>query len=147
MRLKKNRDYNTTDYGPLKISDLKTMADYWLRKYLLSKANRQGNKIFCPIKNRYYPEDKIQVAHFYDRNINCLRYSLDNCNLISAQSNMWDAQIPDREFKSKHHKEYYQYLAREKGDKFLANLLQESQSICIFTRSDYVNIIEKFRNG
>lgn len=146
MRLKQNRDYNTKDYDKLKISDLKRLTDYWFRKYLLKKAKRKGSSIYCPIKKRYFTEDKIHVAHYYGRNVICLRYSEDNCHLISSLSNMFDALVPDKDFKSKHHKEYYNYLLKEKGESFLENLLQESKKICIFGRTEYVELIKKFRD-
>lgn len=140
-RYSKKVDFNANDFDKLKISELKRMADYWLRQYLLSKANKRGNKIFCPLKKRWYSEDKIHVAHFIDRNKNNTRYSLVNCNLLSAQSNMWDSKIMIDGYKSLHHKEYAEWLGEEKV-KFL---LEESKKICIFARRDYVELIEKFR--
>ena len=140
-------DYKIIDFSKLKISELKKLCDYWFRQYLLSKVERSGNRIYCPIKKRYFNESDIHVAHYYDRNVMCLRYSEDNCHLISAQSNMFDSQVPDKDFKSKHHKEYYNYLLESRGEKFIDNLLQESKNICIFASRDYISLIEKFRDG
>ena len=142
----KKLDYNTKDLKTLKISELKRIADYWFRQYLLSKATKKGSQIYCPIKQRFYTQDKIHVAHYYDRNIMCLRYSEDNCHLVSSQSNMWDAQIPDENFKSKHHKDYHNYLLKEKSQSFLDDLKGKSNNICIFGFRDYIELIEKFRN-
>ncbi len=143
MYLKKI-DFNTEDYDNLKISELKRMCDYWLRQYLLKKAKRKGMSgyIYCPIKNTWYPEHKMQVAHYIDRACMNLRYDLKNVKLISEQSNMWDAQIPKEGYKSKHHFEYEQIL--KKKDKIY---LQEQNIVRIFARRDFIETIEKFKNG
>lgn len=140
--MKYKLDFNTVDYSKLKISELKRIADYWLRQYLLKLTKRNGlNQIYCPIKKKFYSEDKMQVAHFIDRNKNSTRYSLENCNLVSSQSNMWDAKTPHEGYKSKHHKEYEDWLGSEKVQK----LLDKSKDTLIFARQDYVELIEKFK--
>lgn len=142
MRYKKPIDFNTEDLEVLKISELKRIADYWLRQYLLKKAKRRNNLIYCPLKEKWYPEHKIQVAHFIDRAMMSCRYDLNNCNLISEQSNSWDAQIPKEGYKSKHHYDYEMWLGQKKVEK----LLQKSKQLIIFAREDYISIINKFRN-
>lgn len=134
-------DYNTDDLNSLKISELKRIADYWLRQYLLSTADRKNNNIYCPLKKRWFPENKTQVSHFIDRARMCTRYHLDNVHLISEQSNVWDAQISMEGFKSKHHYEYELFLGENKVQK----LLELEKEICIFARRDYIEIIEKFK--
>ena len=135
-------DYNTNDLNSLKISELKRIADYWLRQHLLHKAERNGrNEIYCPIKKKWFPEDKMHVAHFIDRARMCTRYNLDNCQLISEQSNLWDAQTPFEGYKSKHHYDYEILL----GEKKVKKLLELSKQICIFARRDYIELIEKYR--
>lgn len=140
----KKIDFNTEDYDSLKISELKRMADFWLRQYLLKMAKRKGvsGYIFCPIKNSWYPEYKMQVAHYIDRACMNLRYDLKNVKLISEQSNSWDSQIPKEGYKSKHHKEYS--LILKKKDK---QYLLDNNIIRIFARQDYIDAIEKFKNG
>lgn len=140
---KKKLDFQTDDLESLSISDLKKLADYWLRQYLL----RQPNALYCPIKKRNYSVDKMQVAHFVDRNVNCLRYSLDNCHMISEQSNMWDAQIPKEGYKSLHHFDYEQFLLSEYGEDFVKDLKERAKNICILNKNDYICIIEKFKNN
>lgn len=141
----KKIDFDTEDYSSLKISELKRICDYWLRKYLLSKAPRKGMSgyIYCPLKNSWYPEHKIQAAHFIDRSVMCTRYDLDNVNLVSEQSNVWDAQIRKEGYKSKHHHDYEHWLGKRKVEK----LLELSKEIRIFAREDYIELIEKFRDG
>lgn len=138
----KKIDFNIEDFNLLKLSELKRMTDYWLRQYLLSKAERRGKKIFCPIKQRWYPENKIHVAHYIDRHIMNTRYDLENCHLISEQSNVWDAKVPKEGYKSLHHYDYEMYL----GEKKVKNLLEKSKEINIFGRQEYVNLILKFKN-
>ena len=50
IRKYKKLDFNTEDLENLSNSDLKKIADYELRQYLL---RREGNLnyIFCPLKN------------------------------------------------------------------------------------------------
>lgn len=139
----KKLDFNTEDYEELKVSELKRLCDYWFRQYLLSKAARKGTSIYCPIKKRYYSESKIQVCHFIDRATMCLRYDETNCNLLSAQSNMYDSSTPKEGYKSLHHYDYEMWL----GEKKVEYLLDKSKDICIFARQDYVNLICKFKNG
>ena len=140
----KKIDFNTVDFEGLKISDLKRMADYWMRQYLLARANRNGyNQILCPLKNKWYSEDYIQASHFIDRSCMNTRYDLDNVTLISSHSNMWDAQESAEGFKSKHHKDYSEYL----GEKKVQELFDKSKIIRIFARQDYIDNIIKFREG
>jgi len=135
----KKLDYNSDDYSDFSISDLKKCADYWLRQFLI----KDKQYIFCPIKKRNFSVDNIQVAHFIDRGIMSTRYDLDNCNLISGSSNMFDAQIPAEGYKSKHHKDYEEFL----GDEKVKQLKEKSKILKIFTRQDYIDTIEKFKNG
>ena len=142
----KKLDYNTDNLDTLSSSELQKVADYSLRQYLLKTIENNNGNYFCPIKNRWYPINKIHVAHFHDRNRLNTRYSLDNCHLISEQSNMWEAQIPFEGYKSKHHYEYEMWLLEKIGEKKFEDLLQESKKLVIFTKSDYIELINKFRN-
>lgn len=138
----KKIDYNTEDFDKLSISDLKRVADYWLRQYLLKQSSGFGDRIWCPIKRQTYHKDKIHVAHFIDRNVMGLRYDLDNCHLISEQSNMWDAQTPKEGYKSLHHYDYENYL----GEYKVNALKYRAKEIVILNRQDYVEIIKKYKH-
>ena len=110
MKKYKKLDLNTEDLENLSNSDLKKVADYWLRQYLL---RREGNLkyLHCPLKNKSYPIENMQVAHFIDRGIMNTRYDLCNCHLISKQSNEWDAQVQKEGYKSLHHnKDLFSFL-------------------------------------
>lgn len=144
---KKRLDYQTDDLSILNTTDLKKLADYWLRQFLLFTAEKRNGKIYCPIKKQWYSEDKIQVAHFCDRAFMCTRYSLDNCHLISESSNSWDAQIPKEGYKSKHHYEYEVWLKEKIGEKKFEENLQKSKEFCTFAKEDYIEIIKQFKNG
>ena len=139
-------DFNTTEYDNLKISQLKRMADYWQRQYLLKNAERKYyGKIYCPLKKRLYHESRMHVAHFYDRSRMCTRYHPDNVHLISEQSNVWDARVQVEGYKSRHHKEYEEYLKEKIGEEKFENLLELSKQNCIFVKEDYIELIEKYR--
>ena len=142
MKKYKKLDFNTEDLESLSNSDLKKIADYELRQHLL---RREGdvNYIFCPLKNKNYPKENMQVAHYIDRGIMNTRYDLTNCHLISKQSNEWDAQVPKEGYKSLHHYDYEQYL----GEQIIKDLRERSKEIKIFYKKDYINIINKFRNN
>lgn len=141
--MRKRIDFNTEDLESLTHSQLKRVTDYWLRQYLLSEADIRNGRIRCPIKGKWYPINKIQVCHYIDRATMCLRYDLTNCHLISEASNVWDARIAEEGYKSKHHKEYEEYL----GEKNMEYLLDMSKKICIFAKEDYISKIKEFRNG
>ena len=139
---KQSLDFNTEDLEKLSLSDLKRTADYWLRQYLLKTTEKINNKLYCPIKKKWYSEDNMQVAHFIDRVVMNTRYDLDNCHLISEQSNVWDAQIPKEGYKSLHNYDYEMWLGEEK----VKILLEKSKIIRKFAKEDYIEIINKFRN-
>lgn len=143
----KKIDYQTDNLESLTNSQLKKVADYWLRQFLIKKAEKRNGLFYCPLKNRYYPENKIQVAHFCDRASMCTRYSIDNCHLISEASNSWDAQIPTEGYKSKHHKEYEEWLREKIGEKKFEELLEMSQKFCTFAKEDYIEIINDFKDA
>lgn len=138
----KKLDYNTEDLESLSNSELKKLADYWLRQYLLKNATGFGERIWCPIKKQSYHKDKIQVAHFIDRACMNTRYDLDNCHLISEQSNSWDCQVKKEGYKSLHHYEYEMWLGEEK----VKNLIEKSKIIRRFSKNDYIEIINNFKN-
>lgn len=148
MRYKSNIfDYNTTDYDKLTISQLKKQADYWLRQYLLKTTTGFGSRYWCPLKKQSYHEIDIHCCHFIDRGIMELRYDLKNVHLISAVSNTYEAQIQVEGYKSKHHKEYEEWLLEEYGDDVVKDLRERSKIIRVFQREDYIEVIEKFRGN
>ena len=149
MKKYKKLDYNTEDLESLSNSDLKKIADYWLRQYLLKTTAHKYNGWYeCPIKNKKYPENQIHVAHFIDRGFSMwTRYYLKNCHLISAQSNTWDAQILLDGYKSKHHYEYEIYLKQMYGDDIITELNIIAENKELFTKENYIKVINKFRNN
>lgn len=146
MKKYKKLDFNTEDLERLSNSDLKKIADYELRQYLL---RREGdvNYIFCPLKNKNYPKENMQVAHYIDRGIMNTRYDLTNCHLISKQSNEWDAQVPKEGYKSSHHFDYEVFLKNSYGENIIDILKSKSKELKIFYKKDYINIINEFRNN
>ena len=144
MKKYKKLDFNTKDLENLSNSDLKKIADYELRQYLLRTVK---NPQFCPIKKRMIDTYNMQVAHFIDRQCMALRYDLRNCHLISKFSNEFDAQVQVEGFKSKHHKEYEEFLVEEYGSDVLDFLREKSKEVKIFYKEDYIEVINKFRNN
>lgn len=144
----KKTDFNTEDLESLSLSELKRTADYWLRQYLLKSAEKINGKIYCPIKNKWYSEDKMHVCHYIDRGKSMwTRYDLKNCHLLSAESNTWDAQIPYEGYKSKHHFEYEIYLKSLYSDDVIDELTNLSNKKDVFTKNDYINVINELKNG
>ena len=144
MKKYKKLDFNTQDLENLSNSDLKKVADYELRQYLLRTVK---NPQFCPIKKRMIDTYNMQVAHFIDRQCMALRYDLRNCHLISKFSNEFDAQVQVDGYKSKHHKEYEEFLVEEYGSEVLDFLREKSKEVKIFYKEDYIEVINKFRNN
>lgn len=143
----KKLNYNTEDLESLSNSDLKKIADYELRNYLLRKSAGFGERIWCPIKKQSYHKDQIHCCHFYDRGIMSLRYDLKNVHLISSVSNTFDAQVPKEGYKSLHHYDYEQFLIEEYGSDVLDFLREKSKEIKIFYKDNYIEVINKFRNN
>lgn len=138
----KKLDYNTEDLEVLSNSELKKVADYSLRQYLLRREG-SNNYIHCPLKNKFYPIEVMEVAHFIDRGIMNTRYDLCNCHLISKASNSFDAQVQKEGYKSLHHYDYEQYL----GEQIVKDLRERSKELKIFYKEDYIKVINKFRNN
>lgn len=125
----------------LKSKELKVIADKELRKYLLLNTQHKGEYYFCPIKQKWFHESKMHVAHFIDRGIMITRYDLTNCHLISEASNSYDAQIVVKGYKSKHHKEYEEFLIERYGENTVQDLKNKSTILDVFTKDDYINVI------
>ena len=138
----KKLDYNTENLEGLSNSELKKVADYSLRQYLLRREG-SNNYIHCPLKNKFYPIEVMEVAHFIDRGIMNTRYDLCNCHLISKASNSFDAQVQKEGYKSLHHYDYEQYL----GEQIVKDLRERSKELKIFYKEDYIKVINKFRNN
>ena len=147
MKKYKKLDFNTQDLENLSNSDLKKVADYWLRNYLLRNTTGFGERVSCPIKKQSYHKDQIHCCHYCDRAIMSLRYDLRNVHLISAVSNTFDAQVPKEGYKSLHHYDYEQLLIKEYGSEVLDFLREKSKEVKIFYKEDYIEVINKFRNN
>ena len=145
MKKYKKLDFNTKDLESLSNSDLKKIADYELRQYLL--RNHPHQYYTCPLKNKKYPVDQMHACHYIDRQCMALRYNLRNVHLISAISNTFDAQVQVDGYKSKHHKEYEEFLVEEYGSEVLDFLREKSKEVKIFYKEDYIEVINKFRNN
>ena len=145
MKKYKKLDFNTQDLESLSNSDLKKIADYELRQYLL--RNHSHQYYTCPLKNKKYPVDQMHACHYIDRQCMALRYNLRNVHLISAVSNTFDAQVQVDGYKSKDHKEYEEFLSEEYGSDVLDFLREKSKEIKIFYKEDYIEVINKFRNN
>ena len=145
MKRYKKLDFKTEDLESLSNSDLKKIADYELRQYLLGKQ-KNGIYYYCPLKKKNYPLTQMQVAHYIDRGIMNTRYDLTNCHLVSKQSNEWDAQVQKEGYKSLHHFDYELFLKNSYGENIIDILKSKSKELKIFYKKDYINIINEFRN-
>ena len=135
--IKSRLDLDSLNLEDLSNSELKKIADYELRKFLI----RGRTYIKCPIKNKVFSIRDMEVAHFIDRNCMLTRYDLNNCHLVSKQSNTWDAQVEKEGYKSKHHYDYEKYL----GCDLVNELREKAKNIKIFYKEDYIKLINKFR--
>lgn len=131
----------------LKPKELKIIADKQMRTYLLKNTPSKNGLYFCPLKNNWYSSDNMHVAHFIDRAKMSTRYDLMNCHLISKSSNTFDSQVLVDGFKSKHHKEYEEWLVLKYGYSEIEKLKLKSESLEVFTKDDYINVINNLTNG
>ena len=95
-----------------------TKADALFRKYLLAKAERKDNLIYCPLINKWIDESSIQVCHFIPREIIQLRYNEDNCILCSEYSNIYENSI-QLDGETLHIKKFREYLGEDKVKELL----------------------------
>ena len=141
----KKLDYNEENLESLSSGDLKKLADHWLRVYLLSK--QESTYYFCPLKKKSYSADNMHVAHYIDRGILNTRFDLINCHLVYGYSNTFDAQVQVDGYKSLHHKEYEEFLIDEYGQEAFEDLKLRGKELKMFTKKDYINYINKYRNN
>lgn len=133
-------DFREGNLEDMSLGDLKRVCDWWFRRYLISRAYRSGDKIWCPLFKMWMRESDIHVCHYIDRSHMVLRYSEDNCILCSKKSNMYEAQIKEEGFKSLHHKRMSEVI------KNIEELEQRSKEIVIFDKNMYIELINKFKN-
>lgn len=138
----KKLDYNIENLETLSISDLKKIADYWLRQYLLKHTESKNGYYLCPITKKLLPESKLHVCHYIDRAYYPLRWDLRNCHLASSNSNTFDAQVQVEGFKSLHHKMYEEFL----GEDMVKQLKEESKVQKLLYQKDYIEIIKTLRD-
>lgn len=139
----KKIDFDSEDYLRFSISELKRVADFWLRRYLLTFSKKHLGKYFCPLKKKYFSEKNMEVAHFIPRMNLITRYDLDNCHLVSKQSNTWDSKIAVEGYSSLHIKDYSEYLGYDK----VKELIEKSSSNKSMQRLDYVDKIKEFKKA
>jgi hypothetical protein len=136
-------DVHKKDLSKAKITDLKRIADYWFRQYLLSKANRNKHgSIYCPLIRKWVHESQIHVCHFIDRQKGRLRYSEENCILASAYTNTVQADVRVEGYKSLHHKLFAAYLGEER----VKYLNEKAKELLRRDKVDYITLISKYKN-
>ena len=73
------------------------------------------------------------------------RYNRVNCNLISESSNVWDSRIMVEGFKSKHHKEYEDFLIEKFGEDVIEYLKTLASKKELMYKEDYIKIIKDLK--
>lgn len=126
------------------MSELRKVCDFWFRKYLMGVLGvKEKGSILCPLTNIKMRVEDAHVCHYIDRARMALRYSEDNCVLCSKYSNTIESRISEEGYKSLHHKKFEDFLGAEKIEK----LKTLSQQVVIYTKEDYLCMINKFRNA
>lgn len=126
------------------VKDLKRELNTQIRAYFLSHAVKNEDGLYyCPLKRKFFQEQDMQVAHFIDRNKSATVYYKDNLLLCSKQSNVWDAKVPIEGYKSKHHKDYEEYIGQCKAD-YLRKLSENRVS---YNRQDLTDLIKMYKNN
>ena len=138
-------DFNAEDsvLEGYSVSELRKVCDFWFRKYLM-KLSGVGEKgfILCPLTNIKVRVENAHVCHFVDRARMSLRYSEDNCVLCSKYTNTIESRISEEGYKSLHHKKFEDFLGAEKIEK----LKTLSEQVVIYTKEDYLCMINKFKS-
>lgn len=136
-------DFRNPDFDKLTTNQLKQVADYWQRQYLLQVAERdEFNRIKCPITGKYLHEDKLHVCHIIDRAKISTRYDLENVFLGSAYSNTFEAKEQVEGYKSLHHKRIIAHF----GQEYVDILKARGDEIKLMTKEDYITLIKKYMN-
>ena len=135
-------NFKNPDFDKLTTNQLKQVADYWQRQYLLSTAERDSfGRIKCPITGKYFSEDKLHVCHIVDRAKISTRYDLENVFLGSAYSNTFEAKQMKDGYKSLHHARIELKFGKEYVDK----LHERAEEIKLMSKEDYIELIKKYQ--
>jgi len=135
-------NFKNPDFDKLTTNQLKQVADYWQRQYLLSTAERDSfGRIKCPITGKYFSEDKLHVCHIIDRAKISTRYDLENVFLGSAYSNTFEAKEQVEGYKSLHHKRITDYF----GQDYVDILKARGDEIKLMSKEDYIELIKKYK--
>lgn len=139
MKKYKKIDFDDDDLQKYSSNDLVKIADYRLRKHLLSVSDGR-----CFLSGRKCSTGDLQASHYIDRSNKKWRWDVRNVHLISAVSNMWDSKVFDKELygiMSKHHFEYRIKLIETYGVNFIDEL-EERTFPEMITKEKLIKIIE-----
>ncbi len=137
-------NFKNPNLNKLSTNQLKQVADYWQRQFLLNEATRDDfNRIKCPITNKYYSADKLHVCHIVDRAKMNTRYDQDNVFLGSSYSNTFEAQEMIDGYTSLHHKRIEDHFGKD----YVNKLYDKAEEIKLMDREDYIDIIKKYKDG
>ena len=147
MIRKMHIDYDDPILDHYSANQLKKVADYAARKYLIKHSDGK-----CFITRRYFHPEDMDVAHYIPRGKICLRYDLRNIHLTSRRSNQWDnSQYNEGKWGllSKHEFEYRSRLMEVYGNHIIETLqdVVETSRGTVYTREFYIETIENFRHG
>lgn len=141
--MKVSINFKEPNFDKLTTNQLKQVADYWQRQYLLRHADRDPfNRIKCPITGKFYSEDKIHVCHIVDRAKITTRYDLENVFLGSAYSNTFEAKRMKEGYKSLHHAR----IELKFGKDYVDKLHERAEEIKLMSKEDYILLITKYMN-
>lgn len=119
-------------------NQLRKIADYRVRKYLLSRSSR------CFLTGKDYHPSELHVSHYIDRNRVCHRWDLNNVHLINKWSNLFDAKVFNKALYgrlSKHHFEYRNKLIETYGIQIVVELEHPCQRQ-VWSKNKLIKIIE-----
>jgi len=130
-------DFTREDYDSMKLPTLVKFADYYFRRYLLGKTPRNTDlKIYCPLTEKWWNEDKIHVCHLSPRQYLVTRWSEDNCILCAESSNVWEDKIMEGS-ETLHIKKLRGVLGRD--------IDKEKSLLTPPDKKDIISLIKKFR--
>lgn len=146
LRKKKTSiDFEDNDLSGYSSNQLKKIADYTLRKHLLSKWDGR-----CFISRKRLKTKNAEVAHYIPRQYIKYRYSFVNCHLTSKYSNSYENSIYNKEIYgklSKHEWEYRKRLVSVYGEEVVKEMENTCRKAVVYNKDYYKEIIQNLRDG
>ena len=123
--------------GSKSLPQLKKELDKWFSLYIRQRDADDNGIVACYTCGVYKYWKDMHCGHFISRRHTCTRWDEVNCQVQCVGCNIFNQGNAPR---------FAQRIVNNYGEKKLNELLELSNNTCKFTRSDYLELIDKYKN-